>query len=293
VNILSAAAQAVLRDKTLLPPLPLSHTEVTVLLENIITSKDNPVIKLYQKLSSSKKERLQYGLFVLEGLRITEDALKEDSGITHLILTKRAEEKFGQQLFQADLRDTKTIVISNELGNRIASTDTTQGVFAICRIPHMPDVLHLISDGGRFVVLSGLQDPGNVGMIIRTADALGLDGVIMSGSCELFSPKVIRSTMGSVFRMRIAVENDEDVLFAALAENSVTASAAVIDKDALPVTECKFEGSQAVFIGNEGNGLSPETAARCSRKIIIPMHGNINSLNAAMAAGILMWELKK
>lgn len=157
----------------------------------------------------------------------------------------------------------------------------------------MRSVSQLTSVGGKFVVLSGLQDPGNVGMIIRTADALGLDGVIMSGSCELFSPKVIRSTMGSVFRMRIAVENDEDVLFAALAENSVTASAAVIDKDALPVTECSFEGNQAVFIGNEGNGLNPETAARCSRKIIIPMHGNINSLNAAMAAGILMWELKK
>ena len=262
-------------------------------MEKIITSKDNPVIKLYQKLSSSKKERLQYGLFVLEGLRITEDALKEESSITHLILTRKAEEKFGQQLFQADLRDTKTIVISNELGNRIASTDTTQGVFAICRMPVMRSVSQLTSGGGKFVVLSGLQDPGNVGMIIRTADALGLDGVIMSGSCELFSPKVIRSTMGSVFRMRIAVENDEDVLFADLAENSVTASAAVIDKDALPVTECSFEGNQAVFIGNEGNGLNPETAARCSRKIIIPMHGNINSLNAAMAAGILMWELKK
>lgn len=262
-------------------------------MENIITSKDNPVIKLYQKLSSLKKERLQYGLFVLEGLRITEDALREDSGITHLILTKKAEEKFGQQLFQADLRDTKTLVISNELGNRIASTDTTQGVFAICRIPLMRSAAQLTSAGGKFVVLSGLQDPGNVGMIIRTADALGLDGVIMSGSCDLYSPKVIRSTMGSVFRMKIAVENDEEALFTALRENNVTASAAVIDKDAVPVTECTFEGSHAVFIGNEGNGLSPETAARCSRKVIIPMHGNINSLNAAMAAGILMWELKK
>ena len=267
--------------------------EVKSLLENIITSKDNPIIKLYQKLSSSKKERLQYGLFVLEGLRITEDALMEDSGITHLILTKKAEERFGQQLFQADLRDTRTIVVSNELGNKIASTDTTQGVFAICRIPVMKSVESLTADVGKFVVLSGLQDPGNAGMIIRTADALGLDGVIMSGSCDLYSPKVIRSTMGSVFRMNITIENDEEKLFSALSKNGVTASAAVIDKDALPVTECSFEGSQAVFIGNEGNGLSPETSARCDRKIIIPMHGNINSLNAAMAAGILMWELKK
>ena len=84
-------------------------------MENIITSKDNPVIKLYQKLSSSKKERLQYGLFVLEGLRITEDALREESGITHLIITKNAYEKYGEALLQADLRNTRVIVISNEL----------------------------------------------------------------------------------------------------------------------------------------------------------------------------------
>lgn len=104
-------------------------------MENIITSKDNPVIKLYQKLSSSKKERLEYGLFVLEGARIVEDALKENGDITHIIITKQANEKFGCELFQADLRNTKVIVISNELGNKIASTGTTQGVFAICRIP--------------------------------------------------------------------------------------------------------------------------------------------------------------
>ena len=262
-------------------------------MDNIITSKDNPVIKLYQKLSSSKKERLQYGLFVLEGLRIVTDALREESGITQLIITENARERFGDELFQADLRDTRTIVISNELGNRIASTDTTQGVFAICRIPEDRRLADMLRDGGRYLVLFGLQDPGNAGMVIRTADALGIDGVIMSGSCDLYSPKVIRSTMGSVFRMKIAVENDADKLFSALEAAGAVTSAAVIDKDAVPVTECSFEGTQAVFIGNEGNGLPAGIADRCTRRIIIPMHGNINSLNAAMAAGILMWELSR
>ena len=260
-------------------------------MENIITSKDNPVIKLYQKLASSKKERLQYGLFVLEGLRITEDALREDSGLSHLILTKQAFDKYGDELLQADLRDTKTLVISNELGNKISSTNTTQGVFGICRIP--PEREPLFRDNGRYAVLFGLQDPGNVGMIIRTADALGMDGVILSGSCDLYSPKVIRSTMGSVFRQDITIVNDIDRLFELFAENGVETSAAVIDKDAVPVTECSFSGAQAVLIGNEGSGLPPEIAARCSRKIIIPMYGSINSLNAAMAAGILMWELRR
>ncbi len=260
-------------------------------MENIITSKDNPVIKLYQKLSTSKKERLQYGLFVLEGLRIVEDAIREEAGLTHLIFTKQASERFGSELLQADLRHTKTLVISNELGNRIASTSTTQGVFAICAVPE--EKAPVFAENGRYIVLFGLQDPGNVGMMIRTADALGIDGIFMCGSCDLYSPKVIRSTMGSVFRESIYVTADEDELFSVLKSGGVTTSAAVIDKDAEKVTECSFTGRQAVFIGNEGNGLPAETALRCDRRITIPMNGTINSLNAAMAAGILMWELKK
>lgn len=260
-------------------------------MENIITSKDNPIIKLYQKLSSSKKERLQYGLFVLEGLRIVEDALKENSGLTHLIITKQVYEKFGSNIFQADLRDTKIIVISNELGNKISSTDTTQGIFAVCRIPVQKKTD--FKENGRYIILYGLQDPGNAGMIIRTADALGIDGIIMSNSCDLYSPKVIRSTMGSVFRTDISIENNTEKLFEILDANKVNTSAAVVDTDAENINICGFGGKQAVFIGNEGNGLPKEISARCNRRITIPMNGSINSLNAAMAAGIIMWELKK
>lgn len=261
-------------------------------MENIVTSKENPVIKLYQKLSSSKKERLQYGLFVLEGLRIVEDALREDSRISHLIMTKNAYEKSGSELLlQADLRNTKTIVISNELGKKISATDTTQGIFAICAIPQQKSFKAV--KNGKYAVLFGLQDPGNVGMIIRTADALGIDGVILSGSCDLYSPKTIRATMGSVFRENIYIENDEASLFEMLEKNGVLTSAAVIDTDAEGVTECSFGGTHAIFIGNEGSGLPRETAMRCNRRVTIRMSGTVNSLNAAMAAGILMWELKK
>lgn len=258
-------------------------------MENIITSKDNPVIKLYQKLSKSKKERIQYGLFVLEGLRITEDAL-HDGHVSNLIFTENACEKYSGQLFQADLKDTRTIVISNELGNRISATGTTQGVFAICRIPVRK--APVFTDNSKYIVLYGLQDCGNVGMIIRTADALGMDGIILSGSCDLYSPKVIRSTMGSVFRTNIFIENDTEELFSLLERNNIITSAAVIDGEE-SVTECGFAGKQAVFIGNEGNGLPAEISARCHRRVVIPMNGSINSLNAAMAAGILMWEMKK
>lgn len=256
-------------------------------MENIIKSKDNPVIKLYQRLSSSKKERLQYGLFVLEGARITEDAVRENADIRYLIFTENASARADQ--FQVDLRTTRVIVISNELGNRISSTENTQGIFAVCAVPAPP--VSYFKENGKYIVLYGLQDPGNVGMIIRTADAFGVDGVILSGSCDVYSPKVIRSTMGSIFRENIMVENDSERLFAMLDEHNVRTSAAVIDDDALNIRDCSFEGAHAVFIGNEGNGLPAETAGRCGRRVIIPMKGSINSLNAAMAAGVMMWEL--
>ncbi|MBD5159499.1 MAG: RNA methyltransferase, partial [Ruminococcus sp.] len=147
-------------------------------------------------------------------------------------------------------------------------------------------------DNGKYIVLYGLQDPGNVGMIIRTADALGMDNVIMSDSCDLYSPKVIRSTMGSVFRTDIFIENNTENLFSMLESNKVITSAGVIDGET-SLTDCTFTGKHAVFVGNEGNGLPHEVSARCDRRVTIPMQGNINSLNVAMASGILMWEMQR
>lgn len=262
-------------------------------MENIITSKDNPIIKLYQRLSSSKKERLQYGLFVLEGLRLVEDAIKEEAAIEHILVTEGCQDKYADTLSQADLRNTKVIVISNELGKRISSTENTQGLFAVCHTPQAVKPESIFCDGGRYAVLYGLQDPGNVGMIIRTADALGIDGVISCQSCEIYNPKVVRSTMGSLFRMKIIVENDTDALFEMLENCGVASLASVIDTDAQPVTSLESRSRMAVFIGNEGNGLPREVSARCTVRTTIPMTGTINSLNAAMAAGILMWEIRK
>jgi len=258
---------------------------------NIITSKDNPVLKLYRKLSDSKKERLKYKMFVLEGLRIVRDALNEDSSLKHLILTQQAFEKYESEFSQADLNSTRLIVISNELGNRISQTEKTQGVFAVCSMPEK-NLLNL-KCGKKYIVLINVQDPGNMGMIIRTADALGIDAIIVSECCDLYSPKVIRSTMGSIFRVKIYEEPDTDKIFSELSEKNIKSFAGVIDSDALNINNVNLSGGCAVFIGNEGNGLSREISEKCTQRVIIPMHGNINSLNAAMAAGILMWELKR
>lgn len=257
----------------------------------VITSKDNPSVKLYMKLSASKKERKNSGMYVLEGFRLITDAVQEDSSVKQIFFTEDAYEKYYNELSQVDLKEVKILIISNELGIKISCTEKPQGVFAICSIPPAGDLKKSIKKDGKYVVLHQLQDPGNLGMIIRTADAVGIDGVILSESCELYSPKVIRSTMGSVFRMDVFEISSLDELFSCFEENGITSYAAVIDKDAEDLRTCSFEGGCAVFIGNEGNGLPADVSSRCNVRATIRMSGHINSLNAAMATGIFMWEM--
>lgn len=254
-----------------------------------ISSKDNPNIKLFQKLSESKKYRTQYGMFVLEGIRLCTDAATENN-INILMITEDANEKFGSSLQKIIDKSEKTIYISNELGKKLSDTGTTQGVFCICNILDKIQLTSKIKNNGRYIVLDNLQDPGNVGTIIRTADAVGIDAIIMCGCCDIYNPKVIRSTMGSVFRIPIIIDSIDNVIDIFNKTNIIT-YASVVDDTAEELTSCDFSKSCAVVIGNEGNGLSQETVNKCKHKLTIRMKGNVNSLNAAMAAGIIMWEM--
>ena len=130
-------------------------------------------------------------------------------------------------------------------------------------------------------------------MILRTADAMGLDGVIYSASCDIFSPKVVRATMGSLFRVPICCTADIAPVLEACQTASVETCAAVVGGAAELVGQCTFQKGTAVVIGNEGNGLPESVSAACDRRVTIPMHGTIESLNAAMAAGIILWEVQK
>lgn len=258
----------------------------------VLSSKDNVNIKRYQKLAASKKERYADGLFVLEGVRLVQDALLEQAQLECLMVTESALEKYPAFLAQADLREVRLLVISNELGAKIAQTEQPQGVFALCRMPRQEDYQPVLYRGGHFLMLHQLQDPGNLGMILRTADALGIDGVFLCGCCDVYSPKVIRATMGSVFRVPLWQEPDTDRLLCRMQAAGVHTYAAVIDPDARELRSCDFNGSAAVMIGNEGNGIPAQVADACDTRLTIRMQGHINSLNAAMAAGIILWELQ-
>lgn len=259
----------------------------------IITSKENPHIKLYQKLSSLKKLRDKEDLFVLEGHRIIFDAINEKVPIIKLFLTQIYFEKHEAELSQVDLKGVNILIVSNELGSKMSLTESTQGIFAICKKNSKYNLTEALEDNEKIIVLHKLQDPGNLGMIIRTADALGINKIILSECCDLFSPKVIRATMGSVFRVNIFIENDILKLFEIFKLKKITSYAAVIDVNASSIRNIKFSNKSAVLIGNEGNGLDKEIINICDERITIVMNGNINSLNAAMAAGIIIWQMSE
>ena len=200
-------------------------------MENIITSKDNSAIKLYRKLADSKKERYELGKFVLEGARLVGDAVNEGAELSHLLITESTTDKYENILSQVDLKKVRVIIISNELGIKISSTEKTQGIFAICDMPKKLSLSKFLNSGGRYIILHKLQDPGNVGMIIRTADAVGVNGVVLCESCDIFSPKVVRSTMGSIFRMPICWDMDIDDVLSVMDKQGIETLAAVVDSD--------------------------------------------------------------
>lgn len=256
-----------------------------------ITSKDNNSVKLFRKLMTSKKERMRHGLFVLEGSRLVFDALKNNVLIDKLFVTETALKRFGHEL---EIYENISITcISDEIGDKISDTGSTQGIFAQCRFINGRDRLGILKKHGKYAVLFHIQDPGNAGMIIRTADAMGLDGVIFSGSCDIYNPKVIRSTMGSIFRIPVFYGIDEEDIFLKLDNACIPSYAAVVDSSAKDLKTVDFSKGGAIIIGNEGNGLSFDIISKCTEQITIKMNGNIESLNAAMATGIIMWELMK
>lgn len=261
----------------------------------LVTAKDNRLVKEYVKLRDKAKYRRETGLFVIEGSRLTIDALKENVEIKYAFVTESAKEKYPQtvELLQNTLRD-RLYDVTDDVAQRLADTEAPQGVFCVAVRLDKHLTLNKIDNGGRFVVLNSLQDPGNVGTILRCADACGIDAVFLSGSsCDVYNPKIVRSTMGSLFRLPVVDGVDYFSLLDAFKSKGVKTCASVVDADARDLRSFDFGSDCAVVIGNEGNGLTEEEANACDEKITIHMNGNIESLNAAVAASLFMWEMTK
>lgn len=266
-----------------------------------IVSKDNPKIKLCAKLAGSKKTRQETGLFLVEGARLCADAIAEwEAGrldIYAAFASQTALEKYSQYIDPALFEDDRSNVfftIDDKICRAISDTKASQGVYVIAKMNDNSFDESVVKPEGKYLVLNNLQDPGNLGTLLRTADAVGLDGVVLSNNCcDLYNPKVLRSAMGSIFRIDVFVCNDFAQTVSVLKNQGVKTWASVVDTDAVSLVEADFSGGNAVVVGNEGNGLSSEDAAFCDERVTIKMHGNINSLNAAMAGAIMLWEMTR
>ncbi|MEG2813197.1 MAG: RNA methyltransferase [Oscillospiraceae bacterium] len=261
-----------------------------------ITSKDNKFIKEYTKLSTSKSERKQQQKFVVEGKKLIDEAFSSGIKIEMVFVTEafiqKSELKKNTPFLEKLFQNTTCFLISTAIENKIAMTKTPEGIFAICDIMENNLTLENIKKNGHYIMLVDLQDNGNVGTIIRAAEAIGIDGVILTScTCDIFSQKLIRASMGSSFRVKTLIVQDELLFLKQLAENGVKTYASVIDSDANNIKEVSFSNPSVLLIGNEGNGISKQISQSCDEKVTIKMQGKTESLNAAMASCILMWEM--
>jgi len=256
----------------------------------IVTSRENPHVKRLDALLRQKKAREESGLFVLEGARLCLDAVQSGLSIECVYLTRESAEKTPALLNLAEAAG-QTVWLSESLAGRLGETKTPQGVFAVlpaCALPRLGNP----KPDGRYLLLYQVRDPGNLGGILRTAAALGGDGAYLCDCAEHVSPKVLRASMGGIFRLPLAVVDDMAALVARLSNVGVQTFAAAGGGTTAPQV-LAGQGGKAVLIGNEGNGLPDDLTAACTATVSIPMKTGNESLNAAMAAGILMWEMIK
>lgn len=247
----------------------------------MITSTSNPKIKQVALLRDKARARREEGAYVVEGLRMFREIPAGD--VREVYVTQDFYNK--NESLCSTYKDLQ--VVSDKVFEKIADTVTPQGVVAVVSMKEtsLEDVLK----GDFLLFLENIQDPGNLGTLFRTAEGAGVKGIIISkGSADIYNPKVIRSTMGSIFRMPyICVEDIASVILKEASNMNIYAAALEGAKD---YTTVSYTGRCGILIGNEGNGLKNETIKAAGKSVYIPMQGSVESLNASISGAILMYE---
>ena len=249
----------------------------------IITSRANPLLARVRKLNARRAFRREENAFVGEGPKLLGEALRWGAGLDAVICAQGVE-------LPGLPPDVRTVEVPDSLLASIADTETPQGIIFICKgkALTLPDRL----EGSRYLVLDGVQDPGNVGAIWRTADAFGTDGLILCNGCaDPWNPKTVRATMGAVFRLPV-YEGGLDNAAEKLAAASVPLYATALREDTEDVRAIDLRRC-AVIIGSEGRGVSQQALELCRSTIKIPMRARCESLNAAAAACVVLWEMSR
>ena len=248
-----------------------------------ITSRSNPLVTRLRKLNSKRSARREEGVFCGEGPKLLAEALKWGADLETVICAE------GTSLPELPAQ-TRVVEVPGSLLPAVADTESPQGIVFVCRGESLalPETL----EGKRYLVLDGVQDPGNVGTIWRTADAFGADGLILCGSCaDPHSPKTVRSTMGAVFRMPVYEATLEETA-EKLAAAGIPLYTTALRDDTVDVRDVSLSRA-AVIIGSEGRGVSDLALELCRKTVKIPMMPRCESLNAAVAASVVLWEMAR
>ena len=249
------------------------------MMEERISSRKNPLLQQVRKLLSSRKEREQAGLFVSDGTKLLEEAVKFESGLHTVILSD------GVDVAVPD--GVRVVRVPEDVMASISPMEAPQGALFLCRLP---EKTAFAAQRG-MLLLDGIQDPGNIGTILRTADALEVPVVLLEGCADPYSHKVVRSSMGAVFRTKVVQSTWAEVQAACKAAGIPVAVTALSDR-AKDIRSADLS-QMAVVIGSEGRGVRQEILGSADAELIIPMHPRCESLNAAIAATICMWQMKK
>lgn len=254
----------------------------------MITSSSNIKVKNIIQLRTKSKSRRDADAFVIEGVRMISE-IPSDM-IVEAFMTQAFYEKYRGAAFLAGI---KYELVSEQVFAKMSDTVTPQGIIAIVKMRHYT-LQDILSDGkSLYLMLEDIQDPGNLGTLIRTAEAAGVKGVIMSkGTVDIYNPKVTRSTMGAIMRVPFVYVPDITETIRDMKKDGIKVYAAALGDDT-EYTDVKYDGGTAVLIGNEGNGLSRLAIGSSSRTIKIPMSGEIESLNAAVSAAIILYEARR
>lgn len=255
----------------------------------MITSTSNAKIKRIVQLRKKKKARDAEGVFLVEGIRMFREI--PEKLLQEIYISESCEEKEGKEIRRrASACGIRPELVSDGVFAYLSDTQTPQGI--LCVVRQLSYSLEEVADAPcpHMLVLDRLQDPGNVGTILRTAEGAGVTGILLDGECaDIYNPKTIRSTMGSIFRMPFYYIQDLEEGIRYLKKRGICTYAAHLEGKRA-YDEEDYRKPCAFLIGNEGNGLRPEIADLADTYIRIPMAGEVESLNAAIASAVLMFE---
>ena len=248
------------------------------MMEQRITARKNPLLQQVRRLLTSKKERQTSGLFVADGTKLLEEAVRWWPGLDTVILSDGVEASVPEHV--------RVIRVPGDVMESISPMQTPQGALFLCRLPEQKALE--VCPG--MLLLDGIQDPGNLGTILRTADALQIPVALLEGCADPYSHKVVRASMGAVFRTPVLQTTWQEAQSAFAAAGIDVAVTALSDR-AEDIRTAKLS-QMAVVIGSEGQGVRREILENAGRDLIIPLNENCESLTAAIAAAIVMWQMK-